>query len=276
MVRARSVYKLLLRKCRYEYDREKTNKFENARNKNAKLYWNMLKELSHVKPADIPLSSFEAYFKSVNNPLDPFFTPDEDVVHFNERYVNDEFCIMFDELNVNFSHDEVLKSIKQLKTNKSGGPDGLINEFFIHGKNVLLPVLCNLFNKIFESGIFPEEWSDGYIIPLHKKGSMSDVENYRGITLLSCLGKLFTRLLNNRLTDWAEKYFVLVEARAGFRANMSTVDDVFVLHCLLTHVLNQGKKLYCAFVDFTKAFDYVVRDNLWYKMIKLGIRGRIL
>ena len=94
--------------------------------------------------------------------------------------------------------------------------------------------------------------------------------------MLSCLGKLFTRLINNRLTDWSEKYFVLVEAQAGFRANMSTVDDVFVLYCLLTHVLNQGKKLYCAFVDFTIAFDYVVRDNLWYKMIKLGIRGRIL
>ena len=136
--------------------------------------------------------------------------------------------------------------------------------------------MCNLFNNIFESGIFPEEWSDGYIIPLHKKGSMSDVENYRGITLLSCLGKLFTRLINNRLTDWSEKYFVLVEAQVGFRANMSTVDEVFVLHCLLTHVLNKGKKLYCAFVDFTKAFDYVVRDNLLYKMIKLGIRGRIL
>ena len=57
---------------------------------------------------------------------------------------------------------------------------------------------------------------------------------------------------------------------------MSTVDDVFVLHSLLTHVLNQGSKLYCAFIDFTKAFDYVVRDNLWYKMIKLGIRGKIL
>ena len=57
---------------------------------------------------------------------------------------------------------------------------------------------------------------------------------------------------------------------------MSTVDDVFVLHSLLTHVLNQGQLLYCAFIDFTKAFDYVVRDNLWYKMIKLGIRGKIL
>ena len=276
MVRARSSYKMLLRKCRDEYDREKTNKFVNVKNKNAKLYWNMLKELSHVKPANIPLSRFEEYFKSVNNPSDPFYTPDEDVMNFNERYVNEEFGIMFDELNVEFSEEEILKSIKQLKTNKSSGPDRLINEFFIHGKNVLLPILLSLFNKIFENGTFPNDWSEGYIIPLHKKGSRSEAENYRGITLLSSLGKLFTRVINNRLTDWSEKYYVLIEAQAGFRVNMSTVDDVFVLHSLLTHVLNQGSKLYCALIDFTKPFDYVVRDNLWYKMIKLGIRGKIL
>ena len=56
----------------------------------------MLKELSHVKPANIPLSKFEEYFKFVNNPSDPFYTPDEDVMNFNERYVNEEFGIMFD------------------------------------------------------------------------------------------------------------------------------------------------------------------------------------
>ena len=183
---------------------------------------------------------------------------------------------MFDELNVEFSEEEILKSIKQLKTNKSCGPDRLINKFFIHGKNILLPILLNLFYKIFENGTFPNDWSEGYIIPLHKKGSRSEAENYRGITLLSSLGKLFTRVINNRLTDWSEKYYVLIEAQAGFRVNMSTVDDVFVLHSLFTLVLNQGSKLYCAFIDFTEAFDYVVRDNLWYKMIKLGIRGKIL
>ena len=100
------------------------------------------------------------------------------------------------------------------------------------------------------------------------------MENYRGITLLSSLGKLFTRLINNRLADWSEKYCVLIEAQVGFRVNMSTVDDVFVLHSLLTRVLKEGKKLCCAFIDFTKAFDFVVRDNLWYKMFKL--RGKIL
>ena len=57
---------------------------------------------------------------------------------------------------------------------------------------------------------------------------------------------------------------------------MSTVDNNFVLHGLITHMLNSSKKLNCAFVDFTKAFDYVVKDNLWYKLVKLGLRGKIL
>ena len=145
MVKARSDYKMLLRKCWYEYDREKTNKFVSAKNKNAKLYWNMLKELSHVKPANIPLSRFEEYFISVNNPSDPFYAPDEDVLNFNERYVNEEFGIMFEELNVNFTAEEILKAIKQLKTNKSSGPDRLINEFFIHGKKCFTAYIIESF-----------------------------------------------------------------------------------------------------------------------------------
>ena len=71
-------------------------------------------------------------------------------------------------------------------------------------------------------------------------------------------------------------YQVYIEAQAGFRKFMSTVDNVFVLHGLITHMLNGGKRFYCAFIDFTKAFDYVVRDILWYKLIKLGVRGQIL
>ena len=119
-------------------------------------YTEICLKLSHVKPASIPLSRFGEYFKSVNNPSDPFYTPDEDVMNFNERYVDEEFGIMFDELNVEFSEEEILKSIKQLKTNKSSCPDRLINECFINGKNVLFSILLSLFNKIFENGTFPK------------------------------------------------------------------------------------------------------------------------
>ena len=276
MVKARSEYKVALRKARYEYDKQKTLRLENARFKNAKLYWNLLKESAGVKPANIPLSVFEHYFKAINNPEDPFYAPDEDILFFNERYENNEFEIIFEELNISFTQDEILKAIGQLKTNKSSGPDMLINEFFMYGKNILAPTLVNLFNLIFEKGHFPETWSEGYVIPLHKKGSINEAENYRGITLLSTIGKLFTRVLNNRLGEWAEMYGVLIEAQAGFRAGMSTGDNIFVLHGLISHMLNNGHKLYCAFIDFTKAFDYIVRDNLWYKLVNLGLRGNIL
>ncbi len=63
---------------------------------------------------------------------------------------------------------------------------------------------------------------------------------------------------------------------SGFQKGMGTRDNIFILHGLITHMINQGKKLYCAFVDFSKAFDYVVRENLWLKLIKLGIRGKIM
>ena len=102
------------------------------------------------------------------------------------------------------------------------------------------------------------------------------MSNYRGITLLSCIGKLFTRILNNRLKNWAELYNVYVEAQAGFRSKMSTVDNIYVLHGLISHFIDNRAQLFCAFVDFTKAFDYIVRENLWYKLIKLGVRGKIL
>ena len=57
---------------------------------------------------------------------------------------------------------------------------------------------------------------------------------------------------------------------------METVDNIFVLHGLITHILSRGSKLYCGFVDFTKVFDYVVREILWIEVIKLGLRGRML
>ena len=57
---------------------------------------------------------------------------------------------------------------------------------------------------------------------------------------------------------------------------METVDNLFVLNSLITHFLNQNKQIYCVVVDFTKAFDYVVRDNLWYKFLKVRVRGECL
>ena len=165
-------------------------------------------------------------------------------------YTKGKMDVMFEKLNLPLSRDEILKGIKQLKNNKGAGPDKLLNVFFffffffvlflllfvflfIHGIHNLLPHLDMLFNTIFNHGYFPKEWSLGEIIPLHKKGNINNVENYRGITLLSTLGKLFT----SRLTRWAEDYSVSVEARAWFRETMSTTDHIFFHYTISSHII---------------------------------------
>lgn len=182
---------------------------------------------------------------------------------------------MFEELNLSISFEEIKKGVSQLRNGASAGPDLFLNEFLKRGTESLLAYIHTLFNKIFDLGYFPEKWAEGHIIPIFKKGDKNEVSNYRGITLLSTIGKLFTRILNNRLNTWAEEYNIYVEAQAGFCKGMGTTDNIFILNNVITHCLNKNERLYCAFVDFTKAFDFVVRDILWFKLIKLGIRGKM-
>ena len=254
LVFSRSAYKKTVWNFNFEQDKLKSTKLLKAKLNNAKKYWKLLKEsVTQSKPKNLSADHFHDYFKAINNPSDPFFQPEDDIVYFNEHFLKSEMEIIFDELNTTITETEICKAIKQLKNGKSGGPDMLLNEFFIHGVNELLPYLYNLFNKILDLGHFPEVWSEGYVMPIHKKGKLDDVNNFRSIILLSTLGKLFTRVLNNRLTTWVEEYYIYIEAQAGFRANTSTADNMFVLHGIINHMLNSNKKLFCAFVDFTKS-----------------------
>ena len=105
-----------------------------------------------------------------------------------------------------------------------------------------------------------EQWLYGDIIPIFKnKGDKSDPKNYRPITIVSCFGKLFTSVLNNRSNKFSDQYHVILENQGGFRKGYSTNDNLFILHILI-HIMKK-KKLYCAFIDFAKAFDTVWRNE---------------
>ena len=115
------------------------------------------------------------------------------------------------------------------------------------------------------------------MLPLYKnKGLPSDPGKYRGITLLSCLGKLFTAILNGRINHYMNDSGLLGHEQAGFRAGHSTMDHVFLLHHVIDFYRQRGKQVYCAFVDYSKAFDLVNRSALWCKVLKEGISGKIL
>ena len=133
--------------------------------------------------------------------------------------------IIFDCLDQPISETEVAESIKHLKNNKSPGIDGMPTEFFKKCSHLLIPLLCKLFNKIFNTGQFPPTWGEGIIFPIFKKGDRKKASNYRGITLLPIISKIYTRILYSRLLFWEENCANLREEQAGFRKGYSTTNN---------------------------------------------------
>ena len=124
-------------------------------------------------------------------------------------------------------------------------------------------VLTKLFNVVLNSGVVPEAWTKSIIIPIYKKkGDDAEPNQYRGISLLSCIGIVFTSLVGSCIFTYVE----ILGEQAGFRKKYFTVDHVhvFVLNDLID-IYNKmkKKKLYCCFVEYSKAFDMVPRVHLW-------------
>ena len=170
-------------------------------------------------------------------------------------------------MNVPITEFEISKAIRDLKLGKATGHDGILNEYLKNATDILMPLLIKLFNIIFESGKLPTSWLDGRIRPIFKnKGDSANPENYRPITILSWFSKLFTSILNNRLTTFLDTYEILHENQAGFRKAYSTTEHIFTLNSLLELLRAHKKKLYCAFIDFSQAFDSIWRNGLWRKL----------
>ena len=126
------------------------------------------------------------------------------------------------------------------------------------------------FNCIFASNHYPLSWTKGIILHVPKKGDLSDVNNYRGITLTSIFSKLYSHVLDNRLRSWAEDNNIINDNQFGFRENKSTVDCLFILQTIVNMQIRKKRKLLCAFVDFKKAFDLVYRNGIWFKLCEYG------
>ena len=105
-----------------------------------------------------------------------------------------------EDLNRPVTEAELEKALKSLKNNKATGPDKIMNEEIKGTFREMKDVYLKLFNLIFDSGCYPVAWAEGLIIPIYKKkGSRNDANNYRGITLISCMANFFSIVLNNRL-----------------------------------------------------------------------------
>ena len=181
---------------------------------------------------------------------------------------------IFNELDNRITEKEVTKSLRLLKNGKASGVDLISNEMLKAGSTILLPVLCKIFNLTLSNGHFPSTWAQGHIMSIHKKGDINDPSNYRGITLSSCLGKLFNGVLNSRLYDFLVSRNIIRQEQIGFRKGHRTTDHLFIINNLIKKYKKSRKSLFMCFVDFQKAFDSVWHLGLFTKLKRIGISSR--
>tara|TARA_B110000196_G_scaffold86649_1_gene75141 strand:- start:271 stop:3555 length:3285 start_codon:yes stop_codon:yes gene_type:complete len=264
-------YKLLISKTQKTYTRELHKNLRLLKRHHPKEYWKILKsaEGSQKKSPKVSMEDCEKHFKNLNTKNSESNIPD-----FDPRNIDIDAN---QDWNRDFTFEEIMKNIKDLKNNKSEGVDYIKNEYIKNCPINVVKLLVTLFNLILKTGCVPLEWCIGLIVPIFKKkGSPKDANNYRGITLLSCVGKLFTVGINCRLTKYLEQGAIIGEEQAGFREGYSSSDHIFVLNEVINLYLQDKKKLYCCFIDYQKAFDTINRAALWGKLISNSVNGRFL
>ena len=142
-------------------------------------------------------------------------------------------------------------------------------------KNAKL-LLFKFFNLCFISGFNPSDWDFSDIIPIPKKDKDArDPLQNRCITIVCCVAKIYSSILNKRLQKYLETNNILVEEQNGFRVGRSCIDHIYVMCTVLRNRKLLGQDTFLCFIDYKKAFDSVDRNLLLYKLSNIGVHGHM-
>lgn len=170
--------------------------------------------------------------------------------------------------------EELMNVIKKLKNGKTPGNDKITTEMIKNLGETGREILLQIINKAWKNEKIPEEWGIALIKPIHKKGDKQTCENYRGITLLNTIVKIYEQIINNRLKIILEPQ--LAEPQSGFRPGRNTQDHIFTIKQIIEKKQPQNKNIFLAFIDLQKAFDTVPRGKVWKGLREKGINNKII
>ena len=242
------------------------NMLEFDRSRESKKFWNSLKKLNNEREPDyiscISKQSWIDHFKKIRTAdVDPSYPPDD----------TSEGPLDFD-----ISEEELDDSSGVLKNGKKCGIDLISYEILKCIRDYNPKLLLKVLNFVLQNNATAYEWFISIIAPIHKKGPKMDPDNYRGISLISCLYKLLTAILNKRIAAFCLENDILSRAQLGFVMGNRCSDGHFILHNQIKdYCHSNGKWLYSCFVDFSKAFDCIPRDILFERLKSKGITGKV-
>ena len=276
-IESRNKFDRALRKAKRNYENEIQIKLDNLNTKNPKEFWNHIKSLGPAKHKTIPLEILEDGNK-INSNIDDVLARWKN--DFESLYKNSSDSIVFDNdffqnvllnqyqtasadtpsdnsyiLNGNITYNEVERVLRKTKNNKALGIDNIPYEI-LKSRNII-EFLTKLFNFTFENLLMPSDWYRAIISPIPKNSSDDPRVplNYRGISLLSSVYKVFSSVLNNRLVDFCESKNLLADEQNGFRQDRCCNDHLYALTTLIRARKSRSLSTFATFVDIKKAFD---------------------
>ena len=266
--RSRTKYNRVKHKARKIFKQNEGVRLNDLAKKDSRKFWKNIK-LTYKK-ANSPSNSLnidqlhEHFQKMFGDQTEPNQNNESRTEPNVEANVNGDF-------DIEFTMTELRSAVFSQNNNKNPGMDSIPSEIIKASFDLISPFLLNLYNKMYSTGEYPRSWGESIIQPIFKKGDANDPQNYRGITLINVLAKIYSQLLLNRLTKWSAEHETITNNQFGFQKGKSTTDCVFLLHAIISKVLNSGENLFCCFMDYEKCFDKVDRLFLWQKLIKENV-----
>ena len=172
--------------------------------------------------------------------------------------------------------NEIKDAICNLKNSNSSGYDEITTKFVKLSSPILIPALEKILNLSLSSGIYPSNLKTAKVIPIYKKGDSKSINNYRPISILSTLNKIFEKILYARLVNYIEKFDLFYKYQFGFRTNHSTEHALIEIVDQIRLSIDKNQLTCGIFIDLSKAFDTVDHNILINKLDHYGIRGNAL
>ena len=258
IVKETKAYKKLVKSKHKEHLNEMFTNLDSMQNSDPRGYMQLVKSLregsfdkkvasdsDHVQP--------DHWYQHFQSLLGPKITPNSDDMDMTDFI--EQNCDNFPtELDRPFTKADFLEGVATLKNNKSASFDKITNEMLKSGRHLISKPVLKLFNKILDCSLYPSPWKLDILTPLHKSGEKSEPNNFRGISVSSCFGKLFNKMLQKRLEKLALKKKFISPTQGSGKAGSRTADHLLVVRFLVDKYVNgQGKKLYACFVDLKKS-----------------------